>query len=249
MATSFGALCTDFYINHKLAVKMDLPSDRETVLHFFDGVRKRMPGMTRFVRYEGELALESPRREATYQWLAIRRNSIRTGYVNPDTMDDAGDYHSSILEMAPYFLTISPLDVDYFELLFGFDLECKRDHDEVVFDALMENTPFAAIGEIPDAKMLDVQPIFGLSLPGDPRVQAYFEVKTRTKNRRGSDRRYKHEPISLFLTLRRYGPVTGMDELKTVYRELAADAEELATDKLVPSLLTPIARHITTSSG
>ena len=36
MATSFGALCTDFYINQKVGLKMDLPADRETILHLFD---------------------------------------------------------------------------------------------------------------------------------------------------------------------------------------------------------------------
>ena len=53
MATSYGALCTDFYINQKLALKMDLPSDRETILHFFDLVRREMPSMHRFRRYDG----------------------------------------------------------------------------------------------------------------------------------------------------------------------------------------------------
>jgi hypothetical protein len=57
MATSFGALCTDFYVNQKLALKMDLPGERETVLHFFDRVKKSIPAMNRFRRYDGELAL------------------------------------------------------------------------------------------------------------------------------------------------------------------------------------------------
>ena len=51
MATSYGALCTDFYVNQKLALKMDLPSDRETILHLFDRVKKTVPNMNRFHRY------------------------------------------------------------------------------------------------------------------------------------------------------------------------------------------------------
>ena len=108
MATSFGALCTDFYINQKLSLKMDLPGDRETVLHLFDGVRKAMPGMDRFRRYDGELALESARRDAEYRWLALRRTSVRTGHVNPQTMAEAYRFHRLILEVVPYHLTISP---------------------------------------------------------------------------------------------------------------------------------------------
>ena len=36
MATSYGALCDDFYVNQKLTLRMDMPSDRETVLHLFE---------------------------------------------------------------------------------------------------------------------------------------------------------------------------------------------------------------------
>ena len=60
MVNSIGALCTDFYVNQKLGLKMDLPTARETVLDMFDRVRKSVPSMDRFRRYEGELSLESP---------------------------------------------------------------------------------------------------------------------------------------------------------------------------------------------
>ncbi len=249
MATSFGALCTDFYINQKLALKMDLPGDRETVLHLFDRVRKTVPSMDRFRRYDGELALESPRREAEYRWLAMRRTSVRTGHVNPQTMADAYDYHRLILEITPYHLTISPLDVDYLELMFGFDLECKANHDEVVYDALFGDSALGNVLKAPGSKILDVQPVLGASLSDKGDLQAYFEVKTRTKSRRGSSGRYRHEPIGVFLTVRRYGPVGALEELMMILDDLSTQAESLATDRLVPDLLTPIARQITSSSA
>ena len=46
MATSFGALSTDFHVSHKLNLRMDLPDDRETLLHLFDQTRKVVPAMT-----------------------------------------------------------------------------------------------------------------------------------------------------------------------------------------------------------
>ena len=57
--------------------------------------------MNRFKRYDGELALESARKDASYHWLALRRNSLRTGHVNPDSMQAALDYHRFVLELAP----------------------------------------------------------------------------------------------------------------------------------------------------
>ena len=247
MATSFGALCTDFFINQKLALKLDLPAERETILHFFDRMRKSRPTMNRFKRYDGELALESARKDASYHWLALRRNSLRTGHVNPDSMQAALDYHRFVLELAPYHLTVSPLDVDYLELLYGFDLECKQNHDAVIFDALFGDTPLAGLMPDEPRRVLDVQPVFGQSLSESGDLQAYIEVKTRPKSRRGSSRRYAGEPISLFLTVRKYGPIENLDSLAPLVTELNEHCETLATEKLIPHLLTPISRVITST--
>ncbi len=248
MATSFGALCTDFYVNQKLSLKMDLPGDRETVLHLFDRVRKSIPAMERFHRYEGELSLES-RRDAEYSWMAMRRTSIRTGHVNPQSMEAAYKLHKLVLEVAPYHLTISPLDVDYLELMFGFDLECRSNHDEVVYDALMADSPMADLLRVPGGKILEVQPTFGMSLSTIGDLQAHFEIKTRTKSRRGSSKKYRGEPLSLFLIVRQYGPVPTIEDLQSAFTKLAELAEKLAAERMVPSLLTPIARQITSSSA
>lgn len=248
MATSYGALCTDFYINAKLAVKMDMPSERETVLHFFDRVRKSLPSMSRFRRYDGELALESSRSEAEYRWLAMRRNCLRTGHVNPDTMGVAGDFHKFLLELAPFHLTLSPLDIDYLEVLFGFDLECEQDHDQIVYEALYADSPLGGLGQVPNGKVLDVQPVFGVSLSESGDTQAYYEVKTRPRNRRGKASR-NGEPISLFMTVRRYGPIDDLKSLKKWYDDAVRQADTLCSEHLVPDLLTPIARHITSGSA
>ncbi|MCC6580168.1 MAG: hypothetical protein IT440_06970 [Phycisphaeraceae bacterium] len=249
MATSFGALCNDFYVNQKLMLKMDLPSDRETILHLFDRVRKAQPSMNRFRRYEGELALESSRKEPEYRWLAMRHNNIRTGHVNPDSMTDGYLLHRQVLEAAPFHLTISPLDVDYLELLFGFDLECAANHDEVVSDAFYADSPLGELTRIRDTKTLDIQPILGVSLSDKGEMQAYFEVKTRRRDRRGGSKRYRDEPISVLLTLRRYGPIDRIEDLVTTFDELTRRAEQLATEALVPHVLTPIARQITSRSA
>ena len=252
MTTSYGALCTDFYINQKLALKMDLPTERETLLHFFDQVRKTRPGMTRFRRYEDELSLESSRREAEYTWLSLRQSSIRTGHVNPQSMEDAYAFHSKILEIAPYYLTLSPLDIDYLELVFGFDLECTGNHDDVIFEALIASSPMGELmrptDSTPNAKILDVQPVFGMNLTEDGQMQAYFEVKSRRRSRRGSGKRYREEPISIFVTVRGYGPTEKLDDLPAACAALAEQCETLVNERLIPNLLNPIVQHITPSS-
>jgi len=256
MATSFGALCSDFYVNHTVNLKMDLPGDRETILHLFDQVRKRVPSMDKFRRFEDELALESTRREAEYRWLALRHNSIRTGHVNPQSMQQAYDYHRMILQIAPYHLSLSALDIDYLELMFGFDLECTENHDEVVYEALLRDSavhdllgPAGSSVAGDGGKILDVQPAFGMALNQRGDLQAYFEVKTRTRGRRGQTRQSREEPISVVLSIRQYGPVDAINSLHKAFDQMKDQAEHLATERLVPHLLTPIARHITSSSA
>lgn len=249
MATSFGALSSDFYVNTKLALKMDLPGERETILHLFDRITRTHADMNHFHRYQEELVLESNRREREYRWTSLRRTSVRTGHVNPSSMKDAIAFHSFVLELAPSFLSISPLDIDYLELLLGFDLECKANHDQVVYDALIAHSPLASLLDIPDAKMLDVQPLFGVSLSKKGDLQAFFEVKTRTRSRRGGSRKYADEPLSVFLTLRKYGPVAKTDDLTHDLAVLYRHAESLAHEHVLPNLVSPIARQITSSNA
>jgi len=239
MATSFGALCTDFYIDQKLSLKLDLPTSRETLLHLFDRVRKSEPAMNRLRRYDGELVLESPRDEGEHRWMTLRRCSVRTGHVNPGSMEDGYRLHRMVLEVVPYHLGISPIDVDYLELMFGFDLECQGNHDEVIFEALFHDSAIAGLLDGPGgrpAQVLDVQPLFGMSLSESGDLQAYFEVKTRTKSRRGDDSRYRDEPISLFLTLRRYGPVDKIEDLREIFQN--PSVSQVDRGKVVNALAT-----------
>ncbi|MBI1369554.1 MAG: hypothetical protein GC162_12980 [Planctomycetes bacterium] len=248
MATSFGALCTDFYVNQKLAVKMDLPADRETILHMFDRVRADQPGMKRFRRFSDELSLESSRRDGSYQWLALRQNSIRAGHVNPDSLEQAYDLHKLILRIAPYNLTISPLDIDCQEVMFGFDLEAKDNQHEIIYDALYADSPLGALLDCgPEARPIDAQPIFGVTLNERCDLQAYFEVKALTSQSQIRHNKYRPEPISILLTVRKIGPVDSPDDLIANFEMLRHHAERLATERLVPDLLTPISRAITSS--
>ncbi len=240
MATSFGALCTDFYVNQKIAVKMDLPSERETVLHLFDRVRADQPLMSKFRRYPDELSLESSRRDGGYRWLALQQNTIRTGHVNPEQLEEAYALHRLLLRLAPYHLGVSPLDLDYQELMFGFDLETKANQHQIVYDALFSRTPMAALYDQPGVRPLDVQPVFGMTLNEQANLQAFFEVKAATSNGQVRSDRYRTEPLMILLTVRRLGPIQQPEDLLTHFETLREHAERLATERLVPDLLMPI---------
>jgi hypothetical protein len=241
MTESYRALCSDFYINQKLSVKLDLPRERQTILDLCDRVRRQFPVMSQFRRYRDELALETPPTCPENRWVAIRSNNIRSGVVSPQRPEQAYDLHRHVLEIAPYFLSISPLDVDYLELLYGFDLPAERNHDAIVFDALIAGSPAGRIVDIPGAVVTDCQPLLGVTLRdqagGD--IEVGLEVKTRAGSReaRAEDGR---EPISVYLTLRRFGPVADVKDLPGTLALLARHGESIVSSRVVPDIIVPI---------
>jgi hypothetical protein len=244
MATSFGALCTDFYVNQKLALKLDLPEARETVLDMFDRVRREMPAMGRFRRYEGELALESPDDNSHYSWLALRRTNIRSGWVNPESLDQAYRLHRLVLEIAPYYLSISPIDVEFLELVFGFDLEAETNRNEVVLQALFGDSPLARLIESHDEAVLEAQPFIGFALNDRCDLQAFVEVKTRARASEIAEQRFDEQPISVYLTVRQYGPLGDLKNLATMSGALAGHIERLAEQRVIPNVVVPLRERL-----
>jgi hypothetical protein len=223
-------------VNQKLSLKLDLPRERQTILDLFDRVRRQFPSMNQFRRYKDELALEAEHNAAQHRWIAIRNNNIRSGSVNPEELAEAYALHKHVLDVAPYFLSISPLDVDFIELLYGFDMMAERNHDQIVYDALLADSPLAKVLDIPESNISDCQPIFGLVLRDHGDTEAMFEVKTRSASRGGG----RDEPISIYLTLRKYGPVSEIHQLPEVLAEMARIGEDLVDSRVVPSLVVPI---------
>lgn len=243
MSESYRALSSDFYVNLKLNLKLDLPRERQTILDLFDRVRRQFPSMSQFRRYRDELALEAEPAAPNHRWVAIRNNNIRAGAVNPSTLAEAYTLHRHVLDVAPYFLSISPLDVDYLEVLYGFDMLAERNHDEIVYDALVSSSPLAKMLDIPGSQIIDCQPIFGVVLREQEDIEVHFEVKTRSAAREGRG----DEPISIYLTLRKYGPVTEVKQLPDVLAQLTRQGEELVDGRLVPNIVVPIRDAIASS--
>ena len=298
MSTNYGALCTDFSINQRLDLKMDLPSERETLMNLFDRVKKQFPAMNRFRRGAHELVLES---EATVraaaesggaagsgeglarqQWLSLRRTSVRTGTTNPTSTKEAYALHKTVLEVLPYFLALSALDVEYLEVVYGFELLSSSNHDQIVLDVLYPQSPLATLLGMKGAMPIDCQPTIGLSLP-DPAggdVSAYFQIKTRPSAEQhqrsgaggaagaagagGAGGAAKAEwspekdaekldvppePLSVFVTIRKEGPIDDIAQLPTMFKSITSIGEKLLETKIIPNLIVPIRDAIASSNS
>ena len=179
MDSNLAGLCSDFYINQKIALTMDVPEGRESVLDLFGRLKKDFPTLEKLRRYESEYALESADIDGTYSWVALRQTTLRSGAVNPHRLEEAYRLHRLVLEISPYFLSVSPLDLDHLELVYGFDFEADRDRDEIVFEALLADSPRAELVDRDRERLVEAQPLIGIALDDDPRMQAFFEIKSR----------------------------------------------------------------------
>ena len=87
MSLAFGAHCDDFHVASRLFLKLDLAPQRETVLHFFDSVRREFPGMRKLRRREdGAVILEEEGADdGARRWIRLDNTTIRLGHHNPQS--------------------------------------------------------------------------------------------------------------------------------------------------------------------
>ncbi len=250
MKTDLGAQCDDFYTSHRLFLKLGLAPDRETALHFFERVRREFPGMRRFRRRDdGTLILEEHRAEVRDEeprrWIRLESGCLRFGFFAPPDRPACRQFGRFVLEQAPFHLTISDLDIDHLEVVYGFDLEYCGNHDQLVAETLFGDHPLAQLfmGE-ECAHTIECQPYLGIALSPNCDVQAFLEIKGRTSSFEVRTGEYEPQLLSVFLTVRRYwGFDEGLD-LMTVYEELSDAADELATRRVVPLIVNPLALAI-----
>jgi hypothetical protein len=249
MYMPFSSVCDDFYINMRLATQLNLPHSRETVLHFFERVQKQFPQMTRFRKYEnGDLSIEENRDNDTYRWATLESRRLCSGHVNPESLDEAMKLHTMLLQQAPYDLGLSPVEVDYLDILFGFDLSFRGNHDEIIADSLLRESPLSCMMDEPDAKAVDIQPSITIALSEDCRLQGRIDVVTRTNSYQVRTGDYSNDVISVYMILRRYWGDRPREPMHELLASMAERAEGLCTEHLVPKVLKPISSAIASRS-
>ncbi len=67
--------------------------------------------------------------------------------MNPGTVEEALKLHNLLLEQSPFQLGVSPVEIDYLDILFGFDLAFGGNHDEVIAESLFAESPLTCLAE------------------------------------------------------------------------------------------------------
>jgi hypothetical protein len=146
----------DFYVNLNLNTEMDLPTSRDTVLHYFEQMKKAFPDLRNFyTRESGDLVLEGNKENRCYRWLALEPKRLCSGMVNPSSTDEAYRQHEMVLELAPHLLTISVLDCEALDVMYGFDFTYEGNHDEVVAEALGLGPAFESLIDRPGSRVIN----------------------------------------------------------------------------------------------
>lgn len=245
----YSTLCDDFGFNVYLASKVELPSNRETLLTFFDSVRKHYPKMTDFERRDAtEHVLEEDRESGSYRSVTVDGRRLGSGFVNPPTLDEAEKQHETILEMAPYHLGIHALDTDSLDVQYYFDLTCGGNHDEVVTEALAAEGPFESLLRINGSRMLNYQPSLMIALDETCQLQARLSIETRTSAYQVRTSNFSDQPITVYFTIRQFWGRQPYKIYWESYLNQKRLLDELATDHVLPNIIAPLQRVIATKS-
>ena len=235
----------DFYVNVNLNTKMELPSSRDTVLHFFEQMRKAFPDLNNLTtRESGDLVLEGDKDQDAYRWVGIESKRLCSGRVNPETLEDAYRQHDLVLELAPHLLTISPLDCEALDVMFGFDFTYEGNHDEIVAEALGVGPAMEGMFELPGARVINYEPSLTMVLDETCKLQARLSLETRTNAYQVRTGDFPDDQISVFFTVRQYwgsGPESSFSDSFRRQREIG---EEALQRVVIPKIVRPLAQAI-----
>jgi len=242
---SYASLCDDFGVSTYVHGKMEMPTGRETVLHFFEAVQKTFPKMTEFEKRDtGEYMLEEDRDAGSHRWASLDAKRLCAGFVNPPTLEDADGHNERILEMAPYHLDLHAMQTESVDVLFYFDFMYQGNHDEVVAEALASGSALEGLSQIPAARALHYQPTLMMALDDACQLQARLSVETRTNAYQVRTGTFPETPISVYFTVRQFWGKTPFKSFVESYQNQRRVLDELVTSYVVPNIINPLAKAI-----
>ena len=241
----YSSLCDDFYVNMNLGTEMELPNNRETILHYFERIQKKYPTMRNFYcRDKGDFVLEEDKDRGQYRWCTVENRRLCSGQVNPESIEESLEQHRLVLELAPYMLSVSPLDCEALDLLYGFDFTYRGNHNQLVAEALGVSPALEKLAELPGATIISHEPSLTLALDEECRLQCRLSIETRTNAYQVRMREYPEEQLSVYLTARQYGSLGPDATFVSAMETLHKICEEFVEEYVIEQVLRPLARTI-----
>ncbi len=241
----YASWCDDFYVNMNLGTEMELPTNRETVLHFFERIQKNYPTMRNFYCREcGDFVLEEDKHQGSYRWCSIEPRRACSGHVNPESIDEAMEQHKLVLELAPYMLSVSPLDCETLDLLFGFDFTYRGNHNQLLAEVFGIGPSMEPILDIPGSTVVNYEPSITIAVDSECRLQLRISVEPRTNAYQVRMDDYPEEQLSVYVTARQYGSLDPDKTFVETLHQLRQLCHETIDNHVIEHILQPLGRAI-----
>ena len=242
---SYQSLADDYYVNMNLSTEMDLPSNRETVLHFFEQMQKVYPEMKNFYSRENrDFVLEEDKDRASHRWCTVEPRRISSGFVNPEEIDVALDQHRHALEIAPYALSVSPLDCEALDLMMGFDFNYRGNQNQLVAEALGICPAMEGLASLAGATIINNEPNITIALDNDCKLQCRLSVESRTNAFQIRTGDYQEDQLSVYVTARHYGSLQPGQTYIELLSRLQEVCRTVVDNYAAEAILQPLARAI-----
>ena len=148
-----------------------------------------------------------------------------------------------MLELAPYMLSVSPLDCEALDLLYGFDFTYRGNHNQLLAEALGVGPAFERMLDIAGPTVINYEPSLTIALDEECRIQFRLSVETRTNAYQVRTGDYPDEQLSVYVTARQYGSLAGTTFVDTL-KQLNQVCQEMLDQHVVEHVLRPLARTI-----
>ncbi len=242
MTNSYGSLCDDFYFDMYVNTKLELPTQRDTVLSFFERVQKQYPSMGNFYkRAKNEYFLEEDSTTGQFSWLGLESDRVSCGAMNPQDIEIVCAKDRFVLNLIPYMLGVNHLDIDSIDVVFAMDFVCRSDHDAVIAEAFLNDSAFGSLSDLPGSKVVEFSPMMTVALSEDSLTQGRIKVESKTSGFEQEKAKDKtEEAISLYFTVRQYpAGEKQFDSIASFDRQFAI-LDDLMTRKIIGNFVKPL---------
>jgi hypothetical protein len=243
--SEYGTFSDDHYLNMNLGTELDLPQNRDTVLHFFEQLQRRYPRMAHFYNRErAEYVLEEDKDQGHYRWASIEPKRLNSGYVNPGSFEEAAQQHRAVLDLIPYTLSISPLDCESLSVMLGFDFTYRGNHNELLCEALGLIPAFEKLSDALNRPSLNYEPAIQFALDEECRTQSRLSFESRTSAYQVRSGDYPEDQLSVYLTVRRFESLGPGESYVEEFDRLAGLCRDLVDSYLIENILRPLQQTI-----